>query len=182
MIDVLCIAYLLFGESIIALRSTATPLGLHVILRSLHPTIWNQNNTFWFTHCETLLFALRKSGARMCVRTGIACAECLRGIKHFMQLAGVLLRYSDNLITVVLPAEGTSLHINCLLINRYHEPKEKGLKKEQNRKRNEKEYRLPWGRNIRDPSPDRECFPPPGAQNDKAHRGRESPAPRPSTN
>ena len=127
----MCIAYLFFGESIIALRSTATPLGLHVILRSLHPTIWNQNNTFWFTHCETLLFALRKSGARMCVGTGIACAECLRGIKHFMQLAGVLLRYSDNLITVVLPAERTSLHINCLLINRYHEPKEKGLKKEQ---------------------------------------------------
>ena len=50
------------------------------------------------------------------------------------------------------------------------------------RKRNEKEYRLPWGRNIRDPNPDRECFPPPGAQNDKAHRGRESPAPRPSMN
>ena len=41
----------------------------------------------------------------------------------------VLLRYSDNLITVVLPAQPTSLHINCLLINRYHE--EKGLKKEQ---------------------------------------------------
>ena len=50
------------------------------------------------------------------------------------------------------------------------------------RKRNEKEYRLPWGRNIRDPNPDRECFPPPGAQNDKAHRGRESPAPGPSMN
>ena len=55
-------------------------------------------------------------------------------------------------------------------------------KRKQNRKRNKKEYLLPWGRNIRDPNPDRECFPPPGAQNDKAHRGRESPAPRPSMN
>ena len=70
----------------------------------------------------------------MSVGTGLACAECLRGIKHFMPNLQVLLRYSDNLITVVLPAQPTSLHINCFIINRYHEEKEKGLEKEQKKK------------------------------------------------
>ena len=67
----------------------------------------------------------------------------------------VLLRYSDNLITVVLPAERTSLHINCLLINRYHEAKEKRLEKEARKKPQTQRKRIsaPVGKKHSGPQP-----------------------------